>query len=85
MSCSLIFPKPLQVAVGLVDVARQGLLLKHVVASLFRDVGLRAGGGAGDPRWHADGLVRDRARFPEPARAGPAPDLADRLYERAMS
>ena len=35
-SGSLIFPTPWQVAVGLVDLARQGLLLKHVVASLFR-------------------------------------------------
>ena len=36
MSGSLIFPTPWRVAVGLVDLARQGLLLKHVVASLFR-------------------------------------------------
>jgi sulfonate transport system permease protein len=36
MSGSLIFPTPGQVAVGLVDLARQGLLLKHLVASLFR-------------------------------------------------
>jgi len=35
-SGSLIFPTPWQVVVGLVDLARQGLLLKHVVASLFR-------------------------------------------------
>lgn len=36
LSGSLIFPTPGQVAAGLVDLARQGLLLKHVVASLFR-------------------------------------------------
>jgi NitT/TauT family transport system permease protein len=36
LSGSLIFPTPGQVAVGLIDLARQGLLLKHVVASLFR-------------------------------------------------
>ena len=35
-SQSLIFPTPWQVAVGLVDLAGQGLLVKHVVASLFR-------------------------------------------------
>ena len=35
-SQSLIFPTPWQVFVGLVELARQGLLLKHVVASLFR-------------------------------------------------
>jgi NitT/TauT family transport system permease protein len=33
---SLIFPTPWQVVVGLVDLAGQGLLVKHVVASLFR-------------------------------------------------
>src|SRR5262245_11788663 len=33
---SLIFPTPWQVATGLADLARQGLLVKHVVASLFR-------------------------------------------------
>ena len=36
LSGSLIFPTPVQVAAGLVDLGRQGLLLKHVVASLFR-------------------------------------------------
>ena len=36
LSGSLIFPTPAHVAAGLVDLARQGLLLKHVVASLFR-------------------------------------------------
>jgi NitT/TauT family transport system permease protein len=35
-SQSLIFPTPGQAAAGLVDLARQGLLVKHVVASLFR-------------------------------------------------
>ena len=35
-SGSLIFPTPWQVATGLVDLARAGLLIKHVVASLFR-------------------------------------------------
>ena len=35
-SQSLIFPTPWQVIVGLVELARQGLLIKHVVASLFR-------------------------------------------------
>jgi NitT/TauT family transport system permease protein len=35
-SRSLIFPTPWQVVVGLVDLAGQGLLVKHVVASLFR-------------------------------------------------
>jgi NitT/TauT family transport system permease protein len=36
LSRSLIFPTPWQVATGLVELARQGLLVKHVVASLFR-------------------------------------------------
>jgi len=36
VSGSLIFSTPVQVAAGLIDLARQGLLLKHVVASLFR-------------------------------------------------
>jgi NitT/TauT family transport system permease protein len=36
LSRSLIFPTPWQVATGLVDLARQGLLVKHIVASLFR-------------------------------------------------
>ena len=36
LSDSLIFPTPGQVAAGLVELARQGVLLKHVVASLFR-------------------------------------------------
>jgi NitT/TauT family transport system permease protein len=36
LSESLIFPTPWQVATGLVDLARQGLLVKHIVASLFR-------------------------------------------------
>jgi NitT/TauT family transport system permease protein len=35
-SRSLIFPTPWQVAVGLVALAWEGLLIKHVVASLFR-------------------------------------------------
>jgi len=35
LSGSTIFPTPWQVAVGLADLARRGLLLKHVVASLF--------------------------------------------------
>jgi NitT/TauT family transport system permease protein len=35
-SGSLIVPTPWQVALGLIDLARQGLLVKHVVASLFR-------------------------------------------------
>lgn len=35
-SQTLIFPTPWQVIVGLVELARQGLLIKHVVASLFR-------------------------------------------------
>jgi NitT/TauT family transport system permease protein len=35
-SQSLIFPTPWQVVVGLVELGRQGLLVKHVVASLFR-------------------------------------------------
>ena len=36
VSHSLIFPTPWQVVLGLVDLAAQGLLVKHVVASLFR-------------------------------------------------
>ena len=36
LSGSAIFPTPWQVAVGLAGLARRGLLLKHVVASLFR-------------------------------------------------
>ena len=35
-SRSLIFPTPWQVVLGLVNLAAQGLLVKHVVASLFR-------------------------------------------------
>ena len=35
-SQSLIFPTPWQVVVGLVNLGEQGLLVKHVVASLFR-------------------------------------------------
>jgi NitT/TauT family transport system permease protein len=35
-SQSLIFPTPWQVVLGLVNLAAQGLLVKHVVASLFR-------------------------------------------------
>ena len=35
-SQSLIFPTPWQVMVGLANLAAQGLLVKHVVASLFR-------------------------------------------------
>ena len=35
-SGSLIFPAPWQVAVGLVTLAGEGLLIKHVVACLFR-------------------------------------------------
>jgi NitT/TauT family transport system permease protein len=36
LSGSLIFPTPWQVAMGLGDLAWRGLLLKHVIASLFR-------------------------------------------------
>ena len=36
MSGSDIFPTPMQVAQGLGELARQGLLLKYIVASLFR-------------------------------------------------
>ena len=36
LSHSLIFPTPWQVVLGLVSLGAQGLLLKHVVASLFR-------------------------------------------------
>ena len=35
-SQSLIFPTPWQVVLGLLNLAAQGLLVKHVVASLFR-------------------------------------------------
>jgi NitT/TauT family transport system permease protein len=35
-SKSLIFPTPGQVALGIVELLQQGLLLKHVLASLFR-------------------------------------------------
>src|SRR5262249_61816589 len=33
---SLIFPTPWQVVLGIVELAQQGLLLKHVLASLLR-------------------------------------------------
>src|SRR5262245_39836740 len=36
LSGSLIFPTPWQVVLGMVQLAQQGLLLKHVVASLVR-------------------------------------------------
>ena len=39
LSGSLIFPTPWQVAVGLVELARKGVLLKYIVASLFRVTG----------------------------------------------
>src|SRR5437016_6008138 len=35
-SGSAIFPKPLQVLSGIVELARHGVLFKYVVASLFR-------------------------------------------------
>jgi len=35
-SKSLIFPTPAQVVLGIVELIQQGLLLKHVLASLFR-------------------------------------------------
>ena len=35
-SGSVIVPTPWQVVTGMVELARQGLLLKHIVASLFR-------------------------------------------------
>ncbi len=35
-SGSVILPTPWQVVTGMVELARQGLLLKHIVASLFR-------------------------------------------------
>ena len=44
---------------GLVDLARQGLLLKHIVASLFRvTCGYLLAAALGDSARHADGLVR---------------------------
>src|SRR5262245_58525208 len=36
ISGSLIFPTPWQVVLGMVQLAQQGLLVKHVAASLFR-------------------------------------------------
>ncbi|MBC8003716.1 MAG: ABC transporter permease, partial [Opitutaceae bacterium] len=36
MSGSDLFPTPLEVLRGIVELARQGLLLKYIVASLFR-------------------------------------------------
>lgn len=36
LSGSDLFPHPLQVAAGIAELARQGLLLKYIVASLFR-------------------------------------------------
>lgn len=36
VSGSLIFPTPRQVVAGMVDLARTGVLAKHVIASLFR-------------------------------------------------
>lgn len=36
LSGTTIFPKPFQVLVGMVELARRGVLLKYVVASLFR-------------------------------------------------
>jgi NitT/TauT family transport system permease protein len=35
-SKSLIFPTPVQVVLGIVELIQQGLMLKHVLASLFR-------------------------------------------------
>lgn len=36
LSGSELFPKPLEVAAGIVELAQKGLLLKYIVASLFR-------------------------------------------------
>jgi NitT/TauT family transport system permease protein len=36
LSGSTIFPKPLDVVLGIVELARKGLLVKYIVASLFR-------------------------------------------------
>jgi NitT/TauT family transport system permease protein len=36
LSGTTIFPKPTQVLVGMVELARRGLLVKYIVASLFR-------------------------------------------------
>jgi NitT/TauT family transport system permease protein len=36
LSDSTLFPKPLDVALGIVELIQQGLLLKYIVASLFR-------------------------------------------------
>lgn len=36
LSDTQIFPKPFKVLVGMVELARQGVLLKYIVASLFR-------------------------------------------------
>ena len=36
LSNTTIFPTPLKVATGMIELARQGVLLKYVVASLFR-------------------------------------------------
>ena len=58
----------------------QGLLLKHVVASLFRVTwGYLLAAALAIPVGMLMGWFGDRARRPQPARAGPAPDLADRL------
>ena len=44
MSGSHIFPAPGQVLLGIVELAQQGVLLKHVSASLFRvTLGISAG------------------------------------------
>ena len=36
LSGSTLFPKPFEVALGIVELTRQGLLFKYIVASLFR-------------------------------------------------
>ena len=53
---------------GIVELARKGLLLKYIVASLFRvTLGLPAGGGGRHPGRPADGLVRPRPHGLQPA------------------
>ena len=36
LSGNTLFPKPLDVALGILELVRQGLLFKYIVASLFR-------------------------------------------------
>ena len=75
-----LFPGPWEVGLGIVELVRKGLLLKYIVASLFRVTwGFSLAVLVGVPFGLFLGWFRPAYQAFNPLDPGPAADLADRL------